>query len=1670
MATLRHLSAILGVGLLIATGSVFAVDWEEALAAHHRARTEAQRVADWAAAQNPPAEAVKKRWDFVRRQYPDSADAANIDVQRLADLVRAERWDEVVDAAPEAIRRVANYPVKAAAITAFLGRAAANPKLTAEVRLKAVRGLVPVAENKSFSVGICQNFLLSGPPGMGAADVIALAVALEERSGMGPKMREFRWRIIERYSASLPADAAREAMEAFVRRYGMTHPEGRAAMVWLAQREGTEEGKARVVEILRTDREQAALVAAALKSLRAAVAGGDLEVVRGVLASGISFPSREMGDGLWAALLGGKEFAAADKAVKREVMLACLKHTVAGQAQEMVMQGILHQFRTDAGLIKAIIPVLEANMTDIQRASTHLTMLTRCVREIGDDALLREMGSVAVLVTEKLGMNDAAVDYLTEFGEAVWDTDLEAAKAAFRRAASYWPKIPAAAEAGWVLEFLEGRNGLVQGALPRQRRSIPGPELLAMRPVSVEAGVKEAAVRGKEGPDGVWTPEVNDVGRNLLRGCSATDGSGRTHLEATDGEARTAWVPEKLPAALRVDVGVGVSVARVVVRLVEPADFVVTLRDARGKALRRMERDWGFWEQFRTAQHWSGTEETLNILPVDGVRFVEVQVLGSNGEGGVSEIECYSPAYPVTFVREGRTTDLPAGSRSVLVELEPVTAAHVRTIQADREYTRGYPIHRWAAPWMRSKGPLVLRSVQEHLGVEFFGRRAELILSGSGGIEWMFEDGVRGEEAAVKAEGKESRVLAFPELKGGRHLLRIGETRMPASKNFGGWADMRFVGLRVEGEVSARAVVRFIGESGATTEWMSAGGGEALRIPGSVGKERVRAVQAGTLFDHRESGGERCVSAREPRLKVSGTEGVVEAGPALVEDVPLREEMEAVVSAMARRDAVVVYPKRGSDAEYSIAKRIAERAGLALMPDDIGLNRYSVPVLAVGTPLRHRYCRQLIAMAGVWNGPAFLNDADGVLAVERDERGQELNFHVTGETPEAVVAAGERLLARMQQHVPATPFRVVQAEGLEVVYPWQLHGSRAEPKLEVTVGRNDRRSVQFGLVAEEDLKEIRVECGPLRDASGKEGGRVLVRRVGNYEWVPFFGDLRLPNHLLPVERFDLPKRSGAGVWITVETSADMAAGEHRAEVRITAAGVSKTVPLVVKVVPVLLPASTDVTTMSFAFVPYWFHAGSGPWRSAVESLAADEADQGVNALTPAMRYSWSLGKTTRPVEVGVGSRDEAPGRLGWRKLDGEESKADKGQGIFLRFARDVSVRELATVLRPSERTAFGLAVWREGGWVEVGGVSRSLSPSFEAHRRKVEAGPEVIRWRLGSGAEGVRGTEWRISSREDVAFVQRGAVAVGEGDDRFPVMFGFAALEEEMGLMEKVYAKRGLPLPTFLCQMTVAGILQATAEAMGTTQMKEGDVGTWFSEQLLERLKATGRDRRFILKVGDEPSNLEMWAQSAQPYKQGGLRIMTCHNASYPDMNVGAGLLDPWCPNYEHEVWKPFFGERRGKGEAVWWYECGVPATRLTGTPSDNLPFYWLTAKWNMDGAMNYAALHAVKGSSMPVMFRFEHGMDHRLTVDASGRITPTMRREWEGDGIRDLRLIEWIRKAAGRLAGRDAAKAEAVNRRLDAVIESVVPYRLGYCQNPKGWVEARETLYGLAVEAAGPF
>jgi hypothetical protein len=194
---------------------------------------------------------------------------------------------------------------------------------------------------------------------------------------------------------------------------------------------------------------------------------------------------------------------------------------------------------------------------------------------------------------------------------------------------------------------------------------------------------------------------------------------------------------------------------------------------------------------------------------------------------------------------------------------------------------------------------------------------------------------------------------------------------------------------------------------------------------------------------------------------------------------------------------------------------------------------------------------------------------------------------------------------------------------------------------------------------------------------------------------------------------------------------------------------------------------------------------------------------------------------------------------------------------------------------------------------------------------------------------------------------------------------------------------------------------------------------------------------------------------------------MTCHNTSYPDMRIAEGIMDPWCPNYQHDIWHTFLRERQKQGDKLWWYVCGVPATRLTGLPADNLAFYWLTEKWRFDGCLNYAAMHA-SDYSMPVPFRYEHGMDHRMVFEQDGRLVDTPRREWEGDGIRDLALLCLVRKRIDASGDKEPDMARGWKTRLDAVIESVVPYRYGYPQDPAAWLAARNALYDLAVEVEG--
>ena len=1636
------------------------VDWEAALATFQEARVGADDIAMWARRNAPTAEDARRRWDSLAQRNPFSPEAAAAEATRCVALFDEGRWEEVVDAVPVVVARHPGFPGKMWKAVSLLGRVAARPNVPEAIQLRAVRALVPLCRHRPSAVRACGNALRGA--GLSDMERYRLGLALEEGCGESPAMREFRWRLIETLSRTADPGTIRTECDRFRERYPAETAEAHAIERLLLTFDATPDGRKRLATFVRDDADRAAAVARAAAAVTDSLAAGDPGAVKA--AAEALAAARWAAEPAWVELVQGRAFAGATVEVKLALLESLYAHTSPGVAQQAAAAAILSHVPGSPAALRLAFHHFAANADDVQQAVPHAGLLVRYARECGEDSVASEAFKAMAAAMEKLGLVDLAVEHLTEYGMQTWDVAHAPAVDALRQAASQWPAVPSAAQAGWLLTFLEGRNGVVQSALPRPHvvhagadERPPASTAPAAHPEPVEFVVRDNAV----------APAALDATRNLLAGRPAFVAGGGPPLDiVTDGKDDTAWRPARLPTAVVVPVGRTASINRVRVRLTSPASYTVSLLDAEGDVVCRVERDWGFWEHHRSAKLWPAVAEMLHVAPVGDVAALEVRVFNAIGGAGIAEIEAYPPPFPATALHAFPPQDVEPDAQRVAVVWEAEEPQAVTMIHADRESTRGYPIMRWLEPWTRSARPVALRAIGDHIGIEFWGDAATATISGAGGVRWRVDDGGVGESEPVT--DAVARDLAIGPLAPGRHLLQLETTVIPAAKNAGGWSGIRFDTLAVTGRARVRPLIRFVTADGVAGPWLEPGGDGSVRVPERQPGAAPPKAQAAAVFDSRGVAATTTATVRGMRLRFDAAPG--EPGAPLVarSHAALPEDLDAAVAAVAAREAVVAFPKTGSSIEHDAARDLAEAAGLYLVPDDIGLNRYSSPVIAVGTPLRHRYCRQLLATKGLWNDPAYLNAAEGLVLVETDMHGRVETIHVTGESPEAVAKAAGRLASALPKRpAPRHPCRVFAAHTLETIYPWQLHPGRKPPeRIEIRLGKNDRRSAQIGIAAEQRLDGARVECGELVSEEGDSLPPLLVRPVGNYEWVPFFGDLRLPNLLLPERVVTLPAHATQGVWLTATTRPDTRPGTYLGTVTVSAGTQRESIPVRVLVEPISLPESPRAATYSFAAVPYWFHQGSEPWRRALKELARNEAEHGVNTVSPVMRFVCRTGSRRVPAEFAVGDAASGVDSLRWAPFSSAPKSAAKGQAVFVRFAEPLVCRELAAVVEPSEETGFALAcAAADGGWHAASEPTRRLQATWAARKGpRTPAGPEAVRMRATAAADSA---VWRITATDQGGFSVHGVIAMAVGDARWPFTVDFSRLAEQMDVYDAAYRECGRALPTFLCQMDTRPFGRLLAELFGPGSQREGDVAAWFAEQLAEHLRTTGRAERFILKAGDEPWDLVRWAQSARPFKDGGLRVMTCHNTSYPDMGVGTGLLEPWCPNYEHEVWKPFLRERQAHGDKVWWYECGEPATRITGTPIDNLPFYWLTAKWRLDGALNYAALHATKGSSMPVPFRYEHGMDHRVVIERDGRLLDTPRRELEADGIRDLALLEWVREGIASLEAAAPAQAVALSARLDAAVESVVPYRIGYPQDPATWFEARDTLYDIAHELA---
>ena len=85
-------------------------DWEGALADYMQAKGQAEIVGLWVTLQRPDPAVARKRWDFFAAQFPTSSSTAKLASTRCAELVEAKRWDELLTAVTELVRRHPDYP------------------------------------------------------------------------------------------------------------------------------------------------------------------------------------------------------------------------------------------------------------------------------------------------------------------------------------------------------------------------------------------------------------------------------------------------------------------------------------------------------------------------------------------------------------------------------------------------------------------------------------------------------------------------------------------------------------------------------------------------------------------------------------------------------------------------------------------------------------------------------------------------------------------------------------------------------------------------------------------------------------------------------------------------------------------------------------------------------------------------------------------------------------------------------------------------------------------------------------------------------------------------------------------------------------------------------------------------------------------------------------------------------------------------------------------------------------------------------------------------------------------------------------------------------------------------------------------------------------------------
>ena len=813
---------------------------------------------------------------------------------------------------------------------------------------------------------------------------------------------------------------------------------------------------------------------------------------------------------------------------------------------------------------------------------------------------------------EKLALNDLLAQYLLKKAELELDGNPKASLIDLESIMKKCSGMPESAKAGWLHDILTSKGKIVQGPLPRVSDCFT----TEYRPeFKLNGAFAKGTDRTLEADMGISPCVAAEFDSEKVQ----TDGDKATAANAFDAKLDTAWMPGRSQAAVQIPLKSLSSIKQISIRVAGTPQYLVSLLGEDGRVLWKGERCLFFHDTLCSAGQTLPELVTMNFMPVDDVAYLRIEIYAGSPDDGLAEVSIKSPKYPGLHIDTLPVQKLPAGIRSLTASWTSEGAPVSYEITGDNEGVNGYPFSRWRKPWNKKKACSILREQGGNLGISFFGDKVSLRLRGKGGVAWRLDDEKSGR---IEKDDTDAELREYPLVEGleaDEHKLQLKSFALAPLKDKYSPKDLVFEGLLISGTPKAFPVVRFEC-AGKWSTWFCLLNGKNVDVPAGT-----TCVQTAVVFDQRAAAGMGAASIKGLETKFETSAG--ENAKSFLTVCPFPSTFDSVVKALQERKLTVVYSKTGTRAEYDAAKRLADKAGVYLVSDDKQLNDYPGATLAIGTVLNNRYNLQLLARENLFANADFLNGGKAWCGSAKDAFGETDFYFICGPDAASIVAMVNKMTESIPQwREPNTRFRLFDASALERIYPWELGTSSNETQeLKIALGRNDRRNAQIGIAFDSEAGEIETNCSGLKDQAGHTLPAIGVRYVAFYEWIPFFGDMRVPDLLVEKPLLPIPANTATGIWLTFKTGADVSPGTYSGELAVRVGKETKRVRITVNVLPVSVPRGEEYAFYSYSSVPYWWHLGSANYKKALGELYRNEAEHRLNMVTiDSDAFTWRL--------------------------------------------------------------------------------------------------------------------------------------------------------------------------------------------------------------------------------------------------------------------------------------------------------------------------------------------------------------------------------------------------------------------------------------------------------------